>query len=225
MPPTSSQLAIIDRYSHPIRELTISESTSVRFFQCTSMRPSFLLPNLIVLRWNPYGPTHMPIIFIQKLLSPTLVSLTVNLAGADEATLLSFFDIYPLLCRKLKSVEFHFSAHWSATETTIHALSRAICNQETLEKFVLDIPIDDIALRRLSTLQTLKALNINLSETSRPRTHTFLPTDPIFCIAEELEFETSDLDLATSLLRPRDQIFHTFSLYHYGRLTSEAVVV
>ena len=113
----------------------------------------------------------MPIIFIQKLLSPTLVSLTVNLTGADEATLLSFFDIYPLLCRKLKSVEFHFSAHWSVTETTIHALSRAICNQETLEKVVLDIPIDDIALRRLSTLQTLKALNINLSETSRPRTH------------------------------------------------------
>jgi hypothetical protein len=224
VPPTSPQLAIIDRYSHRIRELTVSESTSVRFLECTSMRPSFLLPNLRVLRWSPYVlAPHIPIIFIQRLLSPTLVSLTATLAEGDGATLLSFFDNYPLLCRDLKSVEFRFLAG-SPSAMTIQALSRAICNQETLEKVVLHTPIDDIALRYLSTLPTLKVLTVNLSESSKPRSRSFLPTDPLFCSAEELDFRTSDLGLVTSLLRPRDQIFHTFRLCHHDRLTSEAAV-
>jgi hypothetical protein len=179
----------------------------------------------MVLQWSSYLPIpHIPIIFIQKLLSPTLVSLSAYLAEADGATLLSFFDNYPLLCRNLKSVEFHLSARGSVTETTIRALSRAICNQETLENVVLNVPVDGIALRHLSMLPTLKVLNINLSEISRPRTRSFLSTDPLFCSAEELEFDTSDLGLVTSLLQPRDQIFHTFRLYHDGRLTSEAVL-
>ena len=111
------------------------------------MGPAFLLPNLRVLRWSPYVFTpHIPIIFIQKLLSPTLVSLTAALAEADGATLLSFFDSYPLLCRDLKSVDFRFLTG-PPSPTTIQALSRAICNQENLENVVLDVPIDDIALR------------------------------------------------------------------------------
>ena len=188
------------------------------------MGPAFLLPNLRVLRWSPYVFTpHIPIIFIQKLLSPTLVSLTAALAEADGATLLSFFDNYPLLCRDLKSVDFRFLTG-PPSPTTIQALSRAICNQENLENVVLDVPIDDIALRHLSTLPTLKALTVNLSESSRPRTRPFLPTDPLFCSAEKLAFRTSDLDLVTCLLRPCDQIFHTFRLCHHGRLTSEAAV-
>ena len=188
------------------------------------MRPSCLLPNLMVLRWSPYILTpHIPIISIQRLLSPTLVSLEATLAEADQATLLSFFDNYPLLCRNLKSVEFRFSAPLRS-ETTIQALSRAICSQETLGSVILHTPIDGIALTYLCTLPTLKVLSVHLSERSRLRMGPFLPTDPLFCSAEVLEFVTSDLDLVISLLRPHDQIFHTFGLYHQGRQTSEAVV-
>ena len=224
IPPTPTQLVIIDRYSRRVRELTISDPSSVRFLQCTSMRPCCLLPNLMVLQWNPYllAP-YIPIIFIQRLLCPTLVSLKATLSEADGATLLSFLDNYPLLCRKLKSVDFHFS-NGAQSMTTIQALSRAICSQEILENVVLHTPIDDITLRYLSTLPTLKALSVNLSERSRPRTGSFLPTDPLFCSAEELQFETSELNLVTSLLRPRNQTFHTFRLFHHSRLTSEAIV-
>ncbi|KAH0835828.1 hypothetical protein J3R83DRAFT_9696 [Lanmaoa asiatica] len=224
IPPTSSQFAVIDRYSPRILELTISEDTSVRFLQRMSMRPSVLLPNLMVLRWSPYVLTpHVPIIFIQRLLSPTLVSLEATLAEADQATLLSFFDNYPLLCQNLKSVEFRFSAS-PQSGMTIQALSRAICSQETLENVVLHTPIDRIALTHLCTSPTLKVLHVHLSERSRLRPGSFLPTDLIFGSVEELEFTTSDLDLVTSLLQPRDQIFHTFRLYLGGRHTSEAIV-
>lgn len=196
----------------------------MRFLQCTSMRPFCLLPNLMVLKWSPHVPTpHIPIIFIQRLLSPTLISLEATLAEADEETLLSFFDNFPLLCRNLKSVEFRFSAP-PQSRTTTEALSRAICSQETLEKVVLHDPIDRIALTYLCTLPTLKVLSVDLSEISRLRADSFLPTDPLFCSVEELEFITSDLDLVTNLLRPRDQIFHTFCLYYQGRQTSEVVV-
>ncbi|KAG8216665.1 hypothetical protein J3R82DRAFT_6864 [Butyriboletus roseoflavus] len=223
-PPTSSQFAVIDKYAHRIRQLTISDNASVRFLQCTSMRPSCLFPNLMVLRWSPYVLTpHIPIIFIQRLLSPTLVSLEATLAEVDQATLLSFFDNYPLLCRNLTSVEFRFSAQ-PQSETTIQALSRAICSQETLENVVLHTPIDGGALTYLCTLPTLKELSVYLSERSRIGIGSFLPTDPLFCSAERLEFITLDLDLVASLLRPRDQTFHTFGLYHHGRQTPEAVV-
>ena len=189
------------------------------------MQPSVLLPNLTVLEWHPRSLTpHVPIIFIQRLLSPTLVSLTVNLSEADGATLLSFFDNYPLLCRNLKSVNFRFSAGSQTATTTKHALSRAICNQEDLENVAIRAPIDDIAFRHLSTMPTLKTLTVNLTEISRSQTRSFLPTDPLFCSVEELEFEASDLDLVTSLLRPRDQIFHTFRLCRYGRQPSDAFV-
>ena len=123
--PTASQLTIIDKYSHRVRELTIMDmdSTSVHFLQCMCRQPSFLLPNLRVLQWNPdILIPHLPIGYIQKLLSPTLVSLRTNLAEVDGEVLLSFFDNYPLLCRNLKSVEFRFSARGSVTEVTIHAL-------------------------------------------------------------------------------------------------------
>ncbi|KAF8137202.1 hypothetical protein EV363DRAFT_654129 [Boletus edulis] len=223
IPPTSSQFAIINRYSHRVREVTISESTSVRFLQCTSMRPSCLLPNLMVLHWDSFGlPPHIPIILIQRLLSPTLVSLTATLAEADGATLLSFLDNYPQLCPNLKSVQFSFLAGHSAT--IIQALSRAICSQNTLENVILYAPVDDKALEHLSMLPSLKVLTVTLSERSRPRTRSILPTDPLFRNVEVLEFKTSDLDLVTNLLRPRDQIFHTFRLHHHKRLTSKSVV-
>jgi len=108
--------------------------------------------------------------------------------------------------------------------TIIRALSRSIYSQEVLENVILHAPIDDITLRYLSTLPTLKVLSVNLSKRSRPRTGSFLPADPPFCSAERLEFSTSDLDLVTSLLRPRDQIFHTLRLFYHCRLTPEAVV-
>ena len=97
IPPTSSQVATIDRYAHRVREFTISDPSSVRFLQSTSMRPSCLFPGLMVLQWNPDPfDSHTPsIIFIQRLLSPTLVSLKAALAEADSATLLSFLDNYP----------------------------------------------------------------------------------------------------------------------------------
>jgi hypothetical protein len=192
----------------------------VRFLQWMWIRTSFL-PNLMVLHWDRDNPS----IYLQQLLRPTLVSLSAYLAEPDGApALLSLFDNYPLLCRSLKSVRFRFPARGPRTKNTIHALSRAICNNKTLEEVVLDVPIDDIALRHLSTLPTLKALTVNLSEISRPRTCPFLPTDSLFCSAEELAFRTSDLDLVTSLLRPCDQIFHSLRVHHHSRLTSDAII-
>ena len=73
-------------------------------------------------------------------------------------------------------------------------------------------------------LPTLKVLHIWLSERSRLRTHSLLPTEPLFSSVEHLTFETSDLSLVTSLLRPHDQVFHTLRLYYHDRLTSEAAL-
>ena len=189
-----------------------------------SMRPSCLFPNLVILKWNPQGSTpHLPIVFIQRLLSPALVSLKVSLAGADEATALSLFDNYLLLCPHLKSVDFWFPGH-SPSATTIQALSRAICRQNTLEDVAIYAPMDDIALRHLVMLPTLKVLNVVLSSKLRPQIHSFLPTDALFRNVKELVFETSHIDLVTSLLRPRDQTFHTFHLCNRVRLTSAATL-
>ena len=178
----------------------------------------------MTLNWGPYGRPHIPIIFIQHLLSPTLVSLKANLSESDGATLLAFLDSYPLLCRNLKSVEIFLPAD-SASATTIKALSRAICHQKTLERVVIhDAPIDDTALRHLASLPTLKRLIVRLSQKLRPQICSFLPTDPLFCNVEDLLFRTSDIDLVTGLLRPRDQIFHSFQLHCYDRQTMAAIL-
>ena len=187
------------------------------------MQTSCLFSNLRVLRWNSPYIIGIPIIYIQRLLSPTLVSLEATLTEGDGATLLSFLDNYPLLCRNLRSIELRFSAG-TLSDTTTQALSRAICRQEILESIVLHIAIDEITLKHLATMPTLKTLSVTLSERSRPRKVAFLPTDPIFRSAEFLEFSVWDLELVTTLLRPHDQIFHTFRLYHHGRQTSEAVL-
>ncbi|KAF8553315.1 hypothetical protein OG21DRAFT_1510344 [Imleria badia] len=162
--PTSSEFVVIDRYAHRIRELVIGDSASVRFLQCTSIRASCLLPNLRALEWNPSRlPTHAPVILIRQLLSPTLVSLDATLTKADGTTLFSFFDNYPILGRNLKSVKTRFSGGAHAVTTT-QALSRAICSQKALEKASLGPLINNITLRYLSTLPTLKVLKGSLSE-------------------------------------------------------------
>ncbi|KAF8549085.1 hypothetical protein OG21DRAFT_639372 [Imleria badia] len=216
--PTASEFTVIDRYACRIRELVINDSASVCFLQCTSMRASCLLPNLMALEWNPsHLPAHAPVILIQKLLSPTLVSLKATLTEADVATIISFFDNYPFLGRNLRSVEIWFSdgAHSAATA---QALSRAICSQKALEKARLGSPIDDVTLRYLSALPTLKVLRVSLAEHATP---SFSPTGLLFCSVEELEFTTTDLDLVTNLLQP-DQTFHSFCLNYRARLTSKA---
>lgn len=135
----------------------------------------------MALKWGtPYiASPHIPIIFIQRLLSPTLVSLEATFAASDGATLLSFLDNYPLLCQNLKSIDFRFSAGLHS-ETTIQALSRAICSRQTLENVLLHAPIDGIALRYLSTLPTLKVLSVTLSEISIPHNDMFSPMESLF---------------------------------------------
>ena len=96
--------------------------------------------------------------------------------------------------------------------TTVQALSGAVCHQNTLEDVAIYAPIDDIALRHLAMLPTLKVLNARLSSELIPQTCSFLPMDALFRNAENLAFRTSDIDLVTGLLRPRDQIFHSFGL-------------
>ena len=187
------------------------------------MRSSCLLPNLTVLEWHDFS-CHIPIIFTHQLLTPTLVSLNATLAEADGATLLSFFQNLPFLCSSLKSIRFFLSAPSGPSSTTIEALSRTICNQKSLEEVILHTPIDDIALGYLSTLSTLKALTLSDVTRSRLRTRSFLPQGPLFCSLETLEFEASDLDLVTSLLRACDQKFHAFRLCYGDMLTSKAVV-
>lgn len=185
------------------------------------MRPFYLFPNLVALQWGPYLRDPLPIVFIQPLLTPALQSLQASFSEADEATLLSFFDNLAFLCPDLKSIEFRFPVEPQSLMTR-QALSRAICSQKALEKVVLRYPVDDVTLIYLSTLPTLTDFTAKLAEISR--SHSFLPSDPLFCNVEEFEFETSDLDLVTSLLRPRDQIFYTFCLDYHGRLTSEAAL-
>ena len=196
----------------------------MRFLQCTSMRPRFLFPNLTALRWSsPYISTpYIPIIFIQQLLSPTLVSLEATLAETDGPALLSFLENYPSLCRNLRSLEFHFP-FGLFSETTTQALSRAIRSQHSLENLVLHAPIDWDALKYLSTLPTLRKLSVNLPEGSRQHIDDFLATEMLFCGAQVLDFTVLDLELVTSLLQSRHLIFHVFRLYHRGRQTPEAL--
>lgn len=163
---------------------------------------------------------HAPIAIIQKLLSPSLVSLNVSLIEVDVPTFLSFFDTYPFLDQNLKSLEIRFSDGLHSVTIT-QALSRAICNQTGLEKASLGAPIDDGTLRYLSTLPTLKTLRVSLPERSQAETPSNSPTDPPFCNVEDLQFTSTDLNLVTSLLRP-DQMFRTFCLNYHARMTSDA---
>ena len=190
------------------------------------MRASCLFPNLTVLEWNPPPyPPRIPIIFIHRFLRPTLVSIKASLFESDGSTLLSFLENYTLLCRNLKSVRLFFSDVPVRSTTIIEALSRGICHQKTLENVAMgNAPIDGTALRHLAMLPTLKRLRARLSETLEPQTCSFLPTDTLFRNVEKLVFKTLDIDLVTGLLRPRDQIFHSFNLHCYNRMTSAAVL-
>jgi hypothetical protein len=213
IPPSLAECEAIGRYSYRIRELEISDQFSLWFLQSTSFG-QLSLPNLRLLKWEMHN-----IIYIQPLLSPSIVALDVRVEGDNDATLLSFLQNYPLLCPNLRSVKFDLTgAHGirNDPDTLIHAMSMAIANHKSLECLVLTTPTDDVVLEQLLMSPTLKVLsltgragsqNLFLNDISIP------PTDTPLRNVRDLLLAISSLSVITSLLRPRDQVFRTIHLH------------
>ena len=102
---TPSERTIIHRHSHRIRELNVYPFENPSFLcllQATCLRPSFFAPNLRPPNWCPCGYLQPNpgayIIYIQRLLSPSLVSLSVWLGppgDTDETIVRPFLSNYP----------------------------------------------------------------------------------------------------------------------------------
>ena len=221
--------AVIRRYSHRIRELYIGSSYrfTLFFLQATSLHPSLLVPNLKALWWKPCILRPQPgtsIIFIQRLLSPSLISLSVSLNDADDA-LRSFFANYPFLCLNLKSIAVHVvDGCEQVSRTTVKLLSQAVTHHEHLERLSMSYtPIDDVALSHIAMSSKLKTLSLVLHPDKSDLHRVRIPssTTPLRNV-EDLSLEVWDLDFVTTLLRAENQMFRSLVLCHYSRPSTEA---
>jgi hypothetical protein len=197
------------------------------FLRATSSHPSLLVPNLRVLRWRPcivpQAHSALPIIFIQRLLSPSLVSLHVNLNDTDEVTLQSFLANHPFLCPNLKAVSIDFGRCQQLSRTTIEILSRAIPHHEHLECLCIPSPIDDVALTHIAMSPKLKTLTLMLHFDKSKSHQVCIPSDTIpFRNVESLSLKVWDLYFVTTLLRNQDQMFRCFVLCYRSGITTEA---
>ena len=188
------------------------------------------MPNLKALRWCPcilpQDPSHLSILLIQQLLSPSLVSLNVTLSATDDVTLQSFLANHPFLCPNLTSIAISIRGHEQVSRTTIEVLSRAITHHKHLECLDISIPIDDVALTHIAICPKLKKLALVLHP-DKSRLHQFcLPSDTTpFRNVEHLSLEVWDLSFVTTLLRNQHQMFRSFVLCYRSRPTAEAVNV
>ena len=233
MPPSPAEWAIIHRYSHRVRELTIDVSAgrfTMFFLRITSLHPSVLVPNLRVLKWDPcvfpQSQRGLPIIFILRLLSPSLVSLRVTLGDPDDVSLHSFLANYPFLCPNLKFIDIGTGGHEKISSTTIKVLSRAITHHKHLERLTVYVPIDDVALTHIATSLQVKTLSLVLHPL-RSNLHQIRFPSHItpFYTVKELTLQVWNVSHVTTLLRAQDQVFRSFWLSHRSPLTPEAISV
>ena len=179
----------------------------------------FLFPSLQVLTWfvSPGREDRYLTINMHRLLPAGLASLSVKIFCANRADL--FLQNYITFCPrlKLKSVNFDIyqpspnGARISLSE--IHQLSQAICLHNHLDSLELSIPIDHVALRQVMLSVRLRSASLVLHPTeSNLRNIGITSTDIPFCNVKDLELLVWDLRFVSSLLRPRDQMFHSFRL-------------
>lgn len=158
---------------------------------------------------------------MHRLLSPSLVSLSIKLDPTDDRVC-SFLQNYPLLCLGLKSVkldfqEFSYPPTRRPSRLDVHQLSQAIYMHEHLESFTLPTPIDDMALRHLMLSPWLKFVTLMLyPKELKPDNISITSTDTPFRSVKELELHMWDLHFVSSLLRPNDQAFHMLTLHPHG---------
>ena len=231
MPPSPTEWVIIHQYSHRIRELSVESPSlfSMFFLQATSLHPSLLVPNLRALNWYPrilpLTLSALSILSIQRLLSPSLVSLNVTLSNLDDVTFQSFLANHPFLCPNLTSFDLNINRHEEVSRTIIEVLSRAIVRHEHLECLGISIPIDDVALTHIAMFPKLKELALVLHPDKSKLHQVPIPSDTTpFRNIECLTLEVWDLSFVMTLLRSQDQVFRSFMLYcHCPRPAPEVV--
>ncbi|KAG8216676.1 hypothetical protein J3R82DRAFT_6877 [Butyriboletus roseoflavus] len=224
-PPSAAEWDIIHRYSHRIRELSIGPigQFSLSFLRSTSSHPSLLVPNLRVLKWRSGINPFLSIKFIQRFLSPSLISLDVALSDADDERMQSFFASYPSLCPDLKSIVINVARPKQVSTTTIGTLSRAIPRYKHLESLDLSVPINDVALTHIILSPTFIRLALALHPDISSLHQICIPSDITpFRNVEKLSLEVWDLDFVTTLLRTQDQMFRSFVLRHRSTPTTDA---
>ncbi|KAF8549640.1 hypothetical protein OG21DRAFT_1514967 [Imleria badia] len=197
------------------------------FLRATSFYSS-LLPNLRVLKWRPSViPQSQPglsIMFIQRLLVPSLVFLDVALSESVDVSLHSFLANYPFLCPNLKSIVINIDEHEHVSSTTIKVLSQAITHQEHLERLGVSVPIDDVALTHTALSLKVKNLSLMLHPVKSNLHQICIPSDITpFRDVEDLSLEVWDLSRIVTFLRAQDQMFRSFRLCLRSPPTPEAV--
>ena len=229
-PPSPTEWVTIRRYSHRIRELSIDPRNlfSRYFLRATSLHPSLLVPNLKALKWSPsLRSSSLSIIFIQRLLNPSLVSLNVTVHETDDVTLQSFLANLPFLCPILTIIVINNTARrrGGVSHKNTEVLSRAIPHHEHLECLDISIPVDDVALTHIAMSPKLKNIAL-VHHPDKSKLHRFcFPSDATpFRNVEYLSLDVWDLSFVTTLLRNQDQMFRSFALCrHSTRPTTEAV--
>ena len=178
------------------------------------------MPNLRVLKWRSQTRRFLSIKFIQRFLSPSLITLNITLSDADDARLQSFLASYPSLCPDLKSIVINIAGRREVSSTTIGTLSRAIPHHVHLESLNVSVPINDVALTHIAMSPTFKRLALVLHP-GMSDLHKVSDVTP-FRNVEELSLEVWDLDFVTTLLRTQDQMFRSFVLRYCSPPTTDA---
>lgn len=186
------------------------------------------MPNLRVLKWRSGILTKtrsfLSAELVQRLLSPSLISLNVTLSGVDDATLQSFLVNYPFLCPNLESVIINVTGREQVSNTTIGTLSRAISHYEHLECLNVSVPIDDVALKHVVMSPRFKRLALVLHPEKSNLHQVCIPSDITpFRNVQELSLEVWDLYFVTTLLRTQDQMFRSFVLRHRSPPPTDAI--
>lgn len=187
------------------------------------------MPNLRVLKWRSSISAKtqlasLSIKFIQRLLRPSLTSLSVILSDVNDALLQSFLANCPFLSPNLKSIVIHVAGREQVSTTTIETLSRAIPHHGHLECLDVSVPIDGVALTLIAISPKFKSVTLVLHPDKFNLRQVCIPSDITpFRNVEELSLEVWDLYFVTTLLRTQDQMFRSFALRHRSSPIADAV--
>ena len=130
---------------------------------------------------------------------------------------------------KLKSFDFStfqciYTLSDIVSESEIQQLSQVISTQEHLESLVVDIPIGDVLLRSLILSPKLIVASWVLHPIDSNLNNIRITSADIpFRNVKELKLNVWDLHFVSSLLRPLDQMFHTFHLGLNGLHNAETI--
>ena len=136
--------------------------------------------------------------------------------GPDDPNYQLFLENYPLLCPNLTSIKFDFFQVQGVQDhkTVSRTLTKAICDNSDWRHVNLSPPVDHVVLKHLCMYSTVNTVSLTLAPlTSRPDETCFGPEDTHFRNVRDLALVLwNSLDFATCLLRPREQMFHSFKV-------------